>query len=167
TNVPVELQELHNPVIIERLELVQDSCGTGRARGGCAVRKDLRLLADNANFYNVGDRAKFAPYGLFGGGPGTLGRTRLNPGGNDERELSSKGTYRLRAQDVISWQTSGAGGVGDPLQRDPARVLDDVLDGYVSAQTAADAYGVIIEGERVDREATTKRRQKMARSAAR
>jgi N-methylhydantoinase B len=168
TNVPVELQELHNPVIVERVELVQDSAGAGRWRGGCAMRRDVRVLADNFNFYNVGDRAKFAPYGLFGGHPGRLGRTLLNPGGNDERELSSKGTYRLPANSVISWQTAGAGGSGDALRRDPKRVLDDVLDGYVSVAEAADVYGVVVDVARkcIDDEATGQMRSELSHAAA-
>jgi len=167
TNVPVELQELHNPVIVERVELVQDSAGPGKFRGGSAMRKDLRLLADNANFYNVGDRAKFQPFGLFGGKAGALGRTVLNPGAKDERELSSKGTYRLRAGDVISWRTAGAGGSSDPLQRDPQAVLDDVLDGFVSVAAAAANYGVVVTGSPpgVDPGETQRLRQEMRRRA--
>ena len=168
TNVPVELQELHNPVIVERLELVQDSAGAGRFRGGCAMRKDIRVLADNTNFYNVGDRAKFQPYGLFGGKAGALGRTVLNPGETNERELSSKGTYRLRAEDVISWRTAGAGGSSDPLERDPRAVLDDVLDGFISLAAAAESYGVVLTGSppRLDEKATARLRAKPRRPAA-
>jgi N-methylhydantoinase B len=167
TNVPVELQELHNPVIIERVELVQDSAGAGRFRGGSAMRKDLRVLADNASFYNVGDRAKFQPYGLFGGKAGALGSTVLNPGSNDERELSSKGTYRLRAGDVISWRTAGAGGSSDPMEREPQAVLDDVLDGFVSVAAAASLYGVALCGSplRVDPIETARLRQGSDRPA--
>lgn len=168
TNVPVELQEIHNPVIVERLELVQDSAGAGRFRGGCAMRKDIRVLADNSNFYNVGDRAKFQPYGLFGGKGGALGRTVLNPGETHERELSSKGTYRLRASDVISWRTAGAGGSSDPLERDPRAVLEDVLDGFVSLAAAAESYGVVLTASplRLDEAATARRRAKLRRPAA-
>lgn len=156
TNVPVELQELANPVIIERLELVTDSAGPGRFRGGCAIRKDIRFLAENIHFYNVGDRAKFAPSGLFGALPGKLGRTILNPGIGSERVLESKGTYRLQNNDVISWQTCGAGGTGNPFTRDSKRVLEDVLDGFVSVAAAAASYGVVIDEQNrcVDHEAT-------------
>ena len=160
TNVPVELQEIATPVIIERVELVQDSSGAGRFRGGCAMRKDIRLLADNTSFYNVGDRAKFAAYGLFGGAAGELGRTLLNPDTPKEQTLSSKGTYRLKENDVISWQTSGAGGTGDPFTRESALVLEDVLDGFVSADAAASRYGVIVDiaSKQVDEAATRKLR---------
>jgi N-methylhydantoinase B len=160
TNVPVELQEAATPVIIERMELVQDSAGAGRCRGGASLRKDVRLLADNTNLYNVGDRANFPAYGLFGGKAGALGTTLLNPGTSEERVLSSKGTYRLRANDVISWTTCGAGGTGDPFTRHPDRVLDDVLDGFVSVEGAATQYGVAINvsTNRVDARETSRLR---------
>lgn len=144
TNAPVELQEIGNPVVIERFELVQDSAGVGRYRGGCAIRKDIRILAERSNLYNVGDRSKFAPFGLFGGGPGSLGRTLLNPDKDGGTVLGSKGTYRLARGDLVSWQTSGAGGNGDPFTRSPEAVLDDVLDGYVSVAAAASQYGVVV-----------------------
>jgi len=160
TNVPVELQELSTPVIIERMELVRDSAGAGRHRGGASLRKDLRLLADNTNFYNVGDRSTHPAYGLFGGKAGSLGETVLNRGTPGERVLSSKGTYRLSLDDTISWQTCGAGGTGDPFTRDPGRVLDDVLDGFVSVAAAASEYGVVVDAEnaRVDESATAQLR---------
>ena len=145
TNVPVEIQEIASPVIIERLELVQDTAGAGRHRGGASMRKDLRLLADNTNFYNVGDRANYPAYGLFGGKAGALGTTLLNPSASNESVLSSKGTYRLSMDDMISWRTCGAGGTGDPFTREPQLVLDDVLDGFVSIKAAASEYGVSID----------------------
>jgi N-methylhydantoinase B len=150
TNVPVEIQESRNPVIIERVELIADSAGPGRYRGGCGLRKDLRLLADNCTFYNLGDRQIFAPYGLAGGRAGRLGLTLLNPGTPRQRRLHSKGTYRLGRNDLISWRTSGAGGVGDPLARDPNAVLIDVRNGYVSIKAAAADYGVAIDGKTVE-----------------
>ncbi|MSP87646.1 MAG: hydantoinase B/oxoprolinase family protein [Alphaproteobacteria bacterium] len=147
TNVPVEIQESRNPVLIERVELIEDSAGPGRYRGGCGLRKDLRLLADNCTFYNLGDRQIFPPYGLAGGRPGGLGLTLLNPGTPRQRRLHSKGTYRLGRNDLISWRTSGAGGVGNPFMRDPNAVLIDVRNGYVSIKAATTEYGVVIDGK--------------------
>ncbi|MBM3572202.1 MAG: hydantoinase B/oxoprolinase family protein [Alphaproteobacteria bacterium] len=147
TNVPVEIQESRNPVIIEQLGLIADSAGPGRFRGGCGLRKDLRVLAPGATLTNLGDRQVHAPYGLAGGKPGRLGITLLNPGGRGQRRLHSKGTYRLARGDVITWRTSGAGGVGDPFRRDPQTVLHDVLDGYVSIKAAAADYGVAVDAK--------------------
>jgi N-methylhydantoinase B len=169
TNVPIEIQESRNPVMIERLELIPDSAGPGRFRGGCGLRKDLRVLADAATLTNLGDRHTIAPYGLSGGQAGAKGLTLLNPGTRAERSLHSKGTYRLKRGDLISWRTSGAGGSGDPLKRDPEAVLRDVIDGLVSAEAASRDYAVVVDlpTRTVDLQRTGQLREKRARSGAR
>ena len=168
TNVPVEIQESRNPVIIERIELIPDSAGPGRFRGGCGIRKDLRLLAD-ATFFNLGDRHRFAPYGLAGGGAGRMGLTLLNPGSEAKRPLHSKGTYRLHADDVVSWRTSGAGGSGDPLARDPDAVRQDVANGLVSVRAAREDYAVVIATSslEIDRRSTEELRRARRATPAR
>ncbi|MSP66565.1 MAG: hydantoinase B/oxoprolinase family protein [Alphaproteobacteria bacterium] len=145
TNVPVEIQESRNPVLIERVALIQDSAGPGRARGGCGLRKDLRLLAPEGMLDNLGDRNVFAPYGLFGGGAGAMGETLLNPGTEREERLHSKGRYRLRQGDLVSWRTSGAGGRGEAREREAERVRRDVRDGLVSVVAARRDYGVVVD----------------------
>jgi N-methylhydantoinase B len=169
TNVPVEIQESRNPIMIERLELIRDSAGPGEFRGGCGIRKDLRLLAANTTLYNLGDRHVYPPYGLAGGHPGRLGATLLNPDRRSASKLHSKGTYRLAASDLISWQTAGAGGSGDPLARKPESVLRDVRNDFVSIEGAARDYGVVIDPKRhtVDLAATAKLRGRLAAAAGR
>lgn len=164
TNVPVEIQESRNPVMIERVALIPDSAGPGEFRGGCGVRRDLRLLADGVTLYNLGDRHVYPPYGLAGGKPGRLGVTLLNEGRKSARKLHSKGTYRLNANDVISWQTSGAGGSGNPLRRATEAVLRDVRNGLVTIEGAARDYGVVIDPKSrdVDAAATARRRRGVA-----
>jgi N-methylhydantoinase B len=149
SNIPVEAQEANQPMIVERFELIGDSGGAGKFRGGCGVRRDLRFLADEGKLTNLADRQKFAPYGLGGGWPGKLGRTVLNPG-PDEQVVHGKESREFAYGDVISFQQSGAGGYGDPLERDPGRVLADVLDDYVSIAAARAEYGVVIAGQGVD-----------------
>jgi N-methylhydantoinase B len=168
TNVPIEIQESRNPVLIERLELIADSAGPGQFRGGCGLRKDLRILTDAVTLTNLGDRHKIPPYGLSGGLPGAKGMTILNPGTRTERLLHSKGTYRLNRGDLISWRTSGAGGSGKPLARAPTDVLRDVLDGLVSLEAAARDYGVVIDIEArcIDERATSRLRARLARKAS-
>jgi len=146
TNMPAELQEINCPILVERLELIEDSAGPGQWRGGCGIRKDMRMLAPDGNFYNLGDRHRFRPYGLLGGQPGRLGSTHLNPGTEEEKSLHSKGNYRLAHGDVVSWRTAGAGGYGNPLHRDPDAVLRDVVAGFVSIDGARRDYGVVIAG---------------------
>jgi N-methylhydantoinase B len=160
TNVPIEIQESRNPVIIERFELIEDSAGPGEFRGGCGVRKDIKVLGERATLYNLGDRNVFAPYGLRDGEPGRLGATLLNPASDTAVALHSKGTYRLAPGDVVSWRTSGAGGMGRPERRAPQAVLADVANGLVSVAAARRDYRVAIIAEplAVDDEATRRLR---------
>jgi N-methylhydantoinase B len=148
-NIPVEAQEANQPIVVERFELIGDSGGAGRFRGGCGVRRDLRLLGDEGKLTNLSDRQKFAPYGLGGGRPGRLGLTVLNPGPG-EQIVHGKQSREFAYGDVVSFQQSGAGGYGDPFERDPRRVLDDVLDDYVSIEAARREYGVVITGAGAD-----------------
>jgi len=149
SNIPVEAQEATQPIVVERFELIPDSAGAGRFRGGCGLRRDLRFLADEGKLTNLSERQRFAPYGLYGGRSGALARTLINPG-PDEQIVHGKQSREFAFGDVISFQQSGAGGYGDPLARDPARVLDDVLDEYVSIEAARREYGVVITGDGVD-----------------
>ncbi len=148
-NIPVEAQEANQPIVVERFELIGDSGGAGKFRGGCGVRRDLRLLGDEGKLTNLSDRQKFAPYGLGGGRPGRLGLTVLNPGPG-EQIVHGKQSREFAYGDVVSFQQSGAGGYGDPFERDPRRVLDDVLDDYVSIEAARREYGVVIAGTGAD-----------------
>ncbi|HEV8642494.1 MAG TPA: hydantoinase B/oxoprolinase family protein [Methylomirabilota bacterium] len=161
SNIPVEAQEANQPIVVERFELMRDSAGAGMFRGGCGIRRDLRFLADEGQLTNLSERQKFAPYGLFGGQPGKLARTVIDPGPRQE-VVHGKESREFAYGDVISFQQSGAGGYGDPRERDPARVLEDVLDDYVSVEAAGAEYGVVITGHgldlRVDAEATRRRR---------
>lgn len=144
-NIPVEVNESNYPILVERLELVSDTSGPGTYRGSCGLRKDIRFLGERGQVSNLSDRHRFAPPGLFGGGPGARGRTVLNPGTPGERELHPKAVYPVAQGDVVSFQVSGAGGYGDPLERDPALVARDVAFGYVSAEKAREWYGVVLD----------------------
>ncbi len=155
SNIPVEAQEAVQPVIVERFELIPDSGGPGRQRGGCGVRRDLKILGENVKFTNASERQKFAPFGLFDGEPGELGITIINPGEPTERVIGGKASLDVDYGDVVSFQLSGGGGYGHPHERDPAAVLNDVRLGLVSAEAARDRYGVEIRPDlTVDEEAT-------------
>ena len=144
SNIPVEAQEANHPVVVERFELIADSAGAGTFRGGCGIRRDMKFLADDGKLTNLSERQRFAPYGLFGGKSGVLARTVINPGPG-ERVVHGKASVDFGYGDVISFQQSGAGGYGPPFERDPSRVLEDVLEGYVSIETARREYGVVID----------------------
>jgi len=145
-NTPVEVLERQFPVRIERYEFIRDSGGPGTYRGGLALRRDVRLLADRVSFARYGDRHKFAPQGLFGGLPGACGAFVLNPGTSTERPLASKGLDTLRAGDLVSIRLPGAGGYGDPRRRDRTLVRADLRDDKISREAALRDYGFDEEG---------------------
>src|SRR5262249_25264504 len=141
----------------------RDSAGPGTFRGGCGIRRDMRFLADEGKLTNLSERQRFAPYGLFGGQPGALARTVINPG-PDEQVIHGKQSREFAYDDVISFQQSGAGGSADPLAGAPTRVLQAVLDDYVSVEAARRQYGVVITGTgadlSVDEQATAELRRR-------
>ena len=149
SNMPVEIMEATYPLMIEEYALRPDSCGAGRNRGGLGVVRQYRLLAEEAVMQLRADRYLNHPYGLFGGGPGAPSRNLLREA--DETELlASKVTRTVHRGAVLRHEQAGGGGYGDPLERDPARVLEDVIDGKVSTTYARDGFAVIITDGRVD-----------------
>jgi N-methylhydantoinase B len=144
-NVPLEIQEAQYPVRVERFELIADSGGAGRHRGGLSLRKDVRMLADGIQLSNLTDRQRFPPYALAGGKAGPVGETIVNPGTDRELRLESKGAHTFARGDVVSFRCSGSGGFGPPGERSRDAVLDDVAEGYVSEQAARDVYGVEVD----------------------
>ena len=143
-NIPVEVHEHNNPVRIKRIELIPDTGGPGQYRGGCGLRKDIELLADEATITLLGDRHKFAPYGLLGGKPGAHAKTVLNPDGVAE-VLGSKSVHRLKRGDVVSFRLAGAGGYGNPEDRDRKAIDRDLADGLISPEHAEKNYGVELD----------------------
>jgi N-methylhydantoinase B len=141
-NIPVEAQEARNPIIVERVELIPDSGGAGRLRGGLSVRKDVRMLGTGVVLSNLTDRHVFAPYGLDGGSTGSLGETILNPDTPTERKLHSKDLVAVAQGDVVSFRCSGSGGVGLPEKRPRDEVARDVREGLVTAEAARTVYKV-------------------------
>jgi N-methylhydantoinase B len=162
SNVPVEIFEAKVPLFIERFEIVKDSSGAGRYRGGSGIRRDIRILEDNIHFSNLTDRHHFPAFGLFGGKPGAKGMTLLNPG-PDQKILHSKASYVLKSGDVVCEILNGAGGYGDPLKRDTTAVWKDVIGEYVSIEKAREEYGVVIDPEtkEVNEEETAKWRAQL------
>ena len=139
SNIPVEVIEHNNPVRIERFELIADSGGAGKYRGGCGIRKDVKVMADGAMLTLLGDRHAIAPYGVFGGGSGAVGQSLVVSNG-ETRAYGSKEVVTLRYGDVVSLRTSGAGGYGSSAERDQQAIADDIADGYVTAGKANYGY---------------------------
>ncbi len=154
-NLPVELEETKDPELIERYELIQDSGGAGKFRGGLGVRRDYRLLADG-RMISVLERCNSPHWGVAGGLPG--GRTY----GVLDSSIYGQGFEIIKTPDqpiakgdLLSIRSGGGGGFGNPLERDPARVLEDVLEELVSIEAAQELYGVVFDEEgKVDYEDT-------------
>jgi len=139
-NIPVEVHETNNPVRIRRLELMADTGGAGKFRGGAGLRKDIELMAEAAIMTGLGDRHTTRPFGVFGGGAGAAAKTILNPDG-EARALGSKEVVALKRGDVVSFRLAGAGGYGEASARDAARIEADIADGYVTPEGARRDYG--------------------------
>jgi len=159
-NTPIEAVEVEYPVRILRYEFIPDSGGAGKYRGGLTVRRDIEVLTDNVSLARYGDRQRFGPFGLFGGKEGSKGKFILNPDTPEERQLKSKGLDVLNKGDVVSLRLPGAGGYGDPLERDSNLLLQDVRDGKVSLESAREDYEVVIDPQtlEIDEKATRKLR---------
>lgn len=142
----IEILESEYPTRVRRFELIPDSGGPGRFRGGLAPRRLYEVLVDGAQWAVRGGRNAIPPAGADGGHPGRCGRYVLNPGTPGERAFPSRFSgVELRAGDLLLVEKPGGGGVGDPHSRDPERVIDDVLDGHVSPACATAIYGVAAE----------------------
>jgi N-methylhydantoinase B len=139
-NAPVEETERNYPVRIERYELIPDSEGAGKWRGGLGVRRDY-VFPQEVSFTVLADRDKLGPAGLFGGEAGARAEYVLDPDGEAVR-LGAKLTIDLPAETVLSYRTCGGGGWGPASERDPAAVRADVAEGKVSVERARAVYGV-------------------------
>ncbi|MFI6925250.1 hydantoinase B/oxoprolinase family protein [Nonomuraea spiralis] len=144
TNTPVEELERSGHIRIDGYGYLPDSGGAGRWRGGLATFRDMTLLAPEAQVQIRSDRRTFLPYGLDGGAEGTPSLNVLDPGGPGERVLESKPHFVMTAGTRHRHVTAGGGGHGDPFERAPERVLEDVLDGKVTHEGAERDYGVAI-----------------------
>jgi N-methylhydantoinase B len=157
TNTPVEVIERETPLRVTRYEFVADSCGAGRFRGGLAVERAYRLEAGGGFVQVRSDRASIAPYGLAGGKAGATTRNVLRRDGAEE-ELPAKHTTPLAAGDEYVSVLAGAGGWGDPLERDPQLVWRDVRNEKMTSGFALAEFGVVVGSGGVDEPATRRAR---------
>lgn len=140
-NAPVEETELGYPVRIERYELVTDSEGAGRHRGGLGIRRDYHFPNRDVTFTILADRDREGPAGALGGESGRRAHYVLNPG-PEEVELSSKTTIQLQSGDTVRYETCGGGGYGPVEERQVSAVIRDVEDGLISLARAVAVYGL-------------------------
>ncbi len=162
----VEIYEFKYPYFITRLSLNQDSAGAGKWRGGLGV--DYRWINEGSEgiLIPVGDQHKVPQPGILGGKAAPLNRSHLiRAGDNSQVDITRKDIFELHPGDMVVIQTTGGAGVGDPLERDPDVVKEDVIQERVTPGKAKEYYGVLFTADRwpydVDYEGTEKYRNEL------
>jgi N-methylhydantoinase B len=139
--VPAEVIENLSPLLMRRRQLWPDSGGAGERRGGLGQLTEFtRRGTGRWSVSCIVDRCRYAAPGLAGGKEGTAGELYLDSG---ERP-NPKSLVDLEPNRIVHLNTPGGGGYGDPLERDPERVRQDVIAGYVSPESAEREYGVVV-----------------------
>jgi N-methylhydantoinase B len=157
----LEMVETLHPVLFRAMRFRTDSGGPGRFRGGLGMRLELEVLSETGGLNIVSDRTCLPPFGVFGGHSALPNEWKVLREGHEHIIAGGKVVnHPLRKGDIVAMNTGGAGGYGDPLERDPDRVRQDVLEGLVSLEAAGDVYGVVLRGQgfQVDQKATEARR---------
>jgi N-methylhydantoinase B len=163
-NQPAEFTETRFPLLVEKLALRTDSGGAGKRRGGLGYEKDYRALTDCRTIVTA-DRVRLGCYGVNGGKAGQPFRVAVDCEGTP-RHLGGlvDGEPVLKGH-VVRVLTTGGGGWGDPLEREPELVLRDVIEGKVSRAAAGEDYGVVLveiaAGQQIDEAQTTRLRESM------
>lgn len=162
-NTPIEVAEREFPMLFQKYELRRDTGGAGKWRGGTGIERSWKLLSPSATLSILAERTKISPWGLFGGKAGAVGEYTIQRKNGSIEKMRSKCTVKMTQHDLLIVKTPGGGGYGDPLNREPVKVLLDVLDEKVSIKAAHNDYGVIIEQETttVNWEATQQRRHQL------
>ena len=157
-NNPIEDIESHVPLRVNRYELREEGAGPGKWRGGMSSIKGVMFLADGAAAVE-GEGHKYRPWGFDGGGEGQTAKLVYAPEGGVPTELPSKlQNVPARAGDHLTCYGAGGGGFGDAHARAPQDVLDDIIDGYITPETARAAYGVAVTDHQLDAAETAKLR---------
>lgn len=163
-NTPVEVNELEVPIHIHRYSLERDSGGAGKYRGGLGLTLEFEVFTPGTTVTARNrDRTHFASWGVLGGAAGANAIFTRNPGRADMQPLGNIDVVPCKPGDRIRLVGAGAGGFGNPLEREPEAVHRDVLSGYVSLEAARALYGVVIAGEAVDQEETAAARAALQR----
>lgn len=144
-NAPCEMVEKQSPLQVDKYELVTDSGGAGKWRGGMAVRRQLTYLGESATIQLRSDRRMHPPYGLYGGKSGAPSNNELIEQGCSE-QLPTKFVRQIKKGQSICHTTAGSGGYGSPFERDPSLVLSDVINDKVTKEAAEEMYGVCLNG---------------------
>ena len=158
---PIEAVEQLYPLRVEATSLREDSGGPGRWRGGLGLTRAVRILVPSTTLSVLAEKAVLPPFGVCGGASGARNRFWVRRDGQPiapSRLPGKVGGFPLQPGDILLMESSGGGGFGDPLERDPAHVVADVAEGYVTRESAESAYGIVWSSDGVDADATARRR---------
>jgi N-methylhydantoinase B len=161
-NAPTEVIEMTYPLRVEKYELIPDSEGPGKFRGGFGITRELRVLETSMRVRASTDRVVKGPYGLEGGWPGGRAQLLLEQSDGSNRKLPSKSTFEASPGDRIIIRTAGGGGWGNPKERAPEEVREDVVQGLIDIDRAREIYGVEIDPQtlKIDPESPEKKRRR-------
>jgi N-methylhydantoinase B len=157
--MPIEVCESRFPILVDQFKFNNiQPAGIGRFRGGLGLVRDYRILSAEADLTATFGRFKFPPWGMDGGGDGSVNAIEIIPEGKTEPVLrfGKVARYRLRRGDVARLITAVGGGYGNPIERDPNLVRQDVRYEVLSIAQAEEIYGVVIDAVNltVDEKAT-------------
>ncbi len=143
SNLPIESMEIEFPYRVEQYVMVKDSGGPGKYRGGLSMMKDIRVLDHDSEFTVKADRQNTPPWGLFGGKSGLAGQFMMDPKTPEAQVIDSKKSgVALKSGHIIRCRMPGAGGYGNPLERDKKLIAYDLEEGYISKKSALEDYGM-------------------------
>jgi N-methylhydantoinase B len=161
-----EVLESRFPLVVESSELASNSGGDGRQRGGLGMRRQIRVLGTRASYSVLSDAAVIPPFGVVGGYPGSPVDSYVIRNRREVRFCppGKVSGFTLAEGDVVVMQAAGGGGYGDPLERQPDAVREDVREGYITRELATERYAVTLRDDlTVDADATRAlRRQRLA-----
>jgi N-methylhydantoinase B len=161
---PIEAIEQLYPVRVESTSLREDSGGPGRWRGGLGLTRAVRILAPHTRLSVLAERAVLPPFGVCGGGAGATNRFWIRRDGQAVQPSPLPGkvsAFPVEPGDVLLMESSGGGGFGDALERDPAMVAADLTEGYVTPAAAEAIHGVVLANGAIDARATAARRAQL------
>ena len=129
------------------------------------MHREIRLLADSGTFSELSDRNLIPPFGVCHGHAAAPNEFYVRRGG--ERIAPSKipgkvSGFSLKKDDIVVLESAGGGGYGPPLERDPAKVAEDVRQGFVTEEKALAVYGVVLRDGVVDADETAKKREELS-----
>lgn len=142
----IEILESEFDIRLLRFEIIPDSGGAGKFRGGPGYIREYLILDKEARFSSRQDKYVVAPRGMDGGLDGRRGATIVNPGTGREKRLQARiGDVLLLPGDIVRLEVNGGGGLGNPKERERSKVIADLVDGYISEESAHSIYGLATE----------------------